>query len=99
MSKVKRATPLLTSVPTAPRNRPKTVIATPLSGEPRDMVAPASRPIIMMELISVGPNLKAIDSSTGDRKTIIRIPTDAAKKDDIMVIPSAAPPRPFLVIG
>ena len=82
----------MTSVPMVPTNRPNSVIATPLSGEPRDMVAPASRPSSMMALISVGPNLKATTSSTGDRKIMIRMPTEAAKNDDIIVTPSAAPP-------
>ena len=60
MPKVKRIVPLFTSVPTTPHSSPKTVIATPLSGEPRAIVAPASRPSSMIEKISVGPNLKAI---------------------------------------
>ncbi len=89
----------MTSVPTTPHSRPKIVIATPLSGEPRDIVAPASRPSSMIEQISVGPNLNATCTSSGDRKIITRMPTEAAKNDAIIVTPSAAPPRPACVIG
>ncbi len=89
----------MTSVPTTPQKRPKIVIATPLSGDPRDMVAPASSPSSMIEQISVGPNLKATCTSRGDRKIITMIPTDAAKNEHIIVIPSAAPPLPIFVNG
>ena len=75
------------------------VIATPLSGEPRDMVAPASRPSSMIEKISVGPNLKAICTSSGEAKIITMMPNEAAKNDAIMVMPSAVPPLPCWVIG
>ena len=99
MPKVKRAAPLLTSVPTMPISRPTTVIATPLSGEPRAIVAPASRPSSMIEKISAGPNLNAIWTSNGDANTITMMPNDAAKNDAIMVMPSAVPPFPCLVMG
>ena len=89
----------MTSVPTTPHSTPKTVIAMPFSGDPRDIVAPASNPSNMIEQISVGPNLNATCTSSGDRKIITRMPTDAAKNDAIIVMPSAAPPRPFSVIG
>ena len=97
--KAKRKLPLLTSVPTTPHSRPKSVIATPLSGEPRDMVEPASKPSNMIEKISVGPNLKAICTNNGDAKIMTMIPTDAAKNEAIIVMPSATPPLPCLVIG
>ena len=63
------------------------------------MVAPASRPSSMIEKISVGPNLKAICTSSGDAKIITMMPNDAAKNDAIIVMPSAVPPLPCLVIG
>ncbi|MNT70147.1 hypothetical protein D3C72_2085030 [compost metagenome] len=99
ISKAKRKVPLFTSVPTTPHKRPNKVIATPLSGEPRDMVEPASRPSNMIENSSAGPNLKAIVVSSGDAKIITMMPTDAAKNEQIIVMPSAVPPLPFLVIG
>ncbi len=99
MLNVKRAAPLLTSVPTTPQSRPNKVIATPLSGEPRDMVDPASRPSSMIEKISAGPNLKAISVNSGEANTITRMPTEAAKNEQSIVIPSAVPPLPAFVIG
>ena len=97
--KVKRMTPLLTSVPTHPIRSPTPVIATPLSGEPLDIVPPASRPSSMIEKISAGPNLNAISTSSGEAKTITVMPNDAAKNEAIIVMPSAVPPLPCLVIG
>ena len=91
--------PLITSVPTMPQNRPKIVIATPLSGDPRDIVAPASRPSSTIEQISVGPNLKATWTSNGDMKIMTMMPTEAAKNEHIIVMPSAVPPYPALVSG
>ncbi len=99
MPSAKRNVPVLTSVPTTPQSRPNSVMATPFSGEPRDIVEPASRPSSMIEKISAGPNLKAMVVSSGDAKIITRMPTDAAKNEQIIVMPSAVPPLPALVIG
>ncbi|KAF1071910.1 MAG: hypothetical protein GAK39_00953 [Variovorax sp.] len=63
------------------------------------MVEPASRPSIMIEKISVGPNLNAICTSSGEAKIITTMPTEAAKNEEIIVTPSATPPLPCLVIG
>ena len=95
----KRIVPVFTSVPTTPHIRPNSVIATPFSGEPRDIVAPASRPSSMMEKISVGPNLNATSTNNGEAKIMTMMPTDAAKNEQIMVMPSAVPPLPCLVSG
>ncbi|OIQ70192.1 hypothetical protein GALL_481970 [mine drainage metagenome] len=97
--KVKRITPVLTSVPTTPTNSPTTVIATPLIGEPRDIVPPARSPSSMIEKISAGPNLKAAWTKSGEAKIITMMPNEAAKNEAIMVIPSAVPPLPCRVIG
>ncbi|MDT4826129.1 hypothetical protein FQZ97_594290 [compost metagenome] len=91
--------PVFTSVPTTPHIRPNRVMATPLSGEPRDIVAPASSPSSMIEKISVGPNLNAISTSSGEAKIMTMIPTEAAKNEQIIVMPSAVPPLPCLVSG
>ena len=99
MPKVKRCAPVSTSVPATPSSRPITVIATPLSGEPRDMVAPASRPSSMMEKISGGPNLKDISTSSGEAKIITMMPTEAAKNEHSMVMPRAVPLLPWSVSG
>src|SRR5664279_3777360 len=85
----------MTSVPMVPTKRPNTVMATPFSGEPRDIVAPASRPSSMMALISVGPNLKATTSSTGDMKIMIRLPSRTPKTDHIRWLGISATPKPY----
>ncbi len=97
--KVKRIVPELTSVPTMPISRPTVVIATPLIGEPRDIVAPASSPSSMIAASSAGPNLNAICTSSGEANTMTVMPKDAAKNDAIMVMPSAVPPFPLRVMG
>ena len=74
-------------------------MATPLSGEPRASVEPARRPSSISEQISAGPNFSATDTRTGARKIISVMPQEAPTKDEITVMPSAAPPRPCLVSG
>jgi hypothetical protein len=74
-------------------------MATPLSGEPRDMVEPASRPSSMTENISAGPNLKAISTSSGEKKIITMMPKEAAKNEASMARPRALPPLPCCVSG
>ena len=78
---------------------PSTVMATPLSGEPRASVEPASRPSSISEQISAGPNFSATITRIGDRKIISVMPHEAPTNDEITVMPSAAPPLPCLVSG
>src|SRR5271163_1026810 len=99
MPKVKRASPVSMSVPTMPINRPSTVIAMPLSGEPLASVEPASRPTSISEQTSAGPNLSATETRNGARKIISVMPNDAPTKAAMMVMPSAVPPLPCWVIG
>ena len=74
-------------------------MATPFIGGPLDIVPPAIRPSSMTEKISAGPNLKATSTSRGEAKIMVAMPNDAAKNDEIIVIPSAVAPRPCRVIG
>ena len=97
--KVKRSAPVSMSEPTMPSSSPSTVIATPLSGEPRAKVEPASRPSSISEQISAGPNCNATRTRTGDRNTISVMPHEAPTKDASTVTPSATPPLPCWVIG
>ncbi len=99
MPKVKRSAPVSRSVPTMPIIRPSTVMATPLTGEPRASVEPASRPSSISEQISAGPNCSATSTSTGARKIISVMPQEAPTKDANTVMPSATPPLPCLVNG
>ena len=77
MPKVKRSAPVSISVPTMPSIRPSTVMATPLTGEPRASVEPANRPSNISEQISAGPNSSATLTSTGARKIISVMPQEA----------------------
>src|SRR5471032_1099565 len=94
MPKVKRGVPVSMSLPTMPISRPQMVMATPLSGEPRASVEPANRPSSISEHISAGPNLSATTTNIGDRKIISVMPHEAPTNDEMMVMPSAAPPLP-----
>ena len=96
---VKRSAPVSRSVPTIPSISPSTVIATPLSGEPRASVEPAKRPSNMSEQISAGPNSSATRTRIGDRKIISVMPHEAPTNDAMTVNPRATPPLPCLVIG
>ena len=99
MPKVKRGSPVFTSVPAMPSSRPSTVMATPLSGELFARVAPARSPSSIREQMSAGPNFSATPTRKGAKKIISMMPKDAPTKDEIMVMPSATPPRPCLVSG
>ena len=65
----------------------------------RRPLAPAISPSNITEKTSPGPNLNASFTRSGEKKIITRMPTDAAKNDASIVMPSAAPPRPCLVMG
>ncbi len=74
-------------------------MATPLIGEPRASVEPASKPSSISEQTSAGPNCSAALTRSGDRKIISVMPQEAPTNEAITVSPSATPPRPCLVIG
>ena len=91
--------PVLTSVPITPSNRPTTTIATPLIAEPLASVAPASRPSIIIEKYSAGPNLKATSTSSGENRIIARMPTEAPQNDENISMNSAEPALPLRASG
>src|SRR6201981_3415717 len=74
-------------------------MATPLIGEPRASVEPASKPNSINEQTSAGPNCSATFTRIGDRKIISVIPQEAPTNEANTVRPSATPPRPCLVLG
>ncbi len=61
--KAKRATPELTSVPTMPSRRPRTIIAIAFSSEPCASTTAPIRPSTISEKYSAGPNLSASSDS------------------------------------
>ncbi len=99
MSKPKRMVPLLTSVPTMPRIRPTTIIATPLIGEPCPTVEAAIRPSSISEQYSAGPNFSAASASIGANSISSTMPTAEPQNEATHFMNSAMPPRPCLAIG
>ena len=98
MSKLKRATPEFTSVPTMPSSRPSTIIATALSSEPEASTTAPIRPSTISEKYSAGPNLKASSVSGGAKAARISVPTQPAKNEPRPAAASAGPARPCRAI-
>jgi hypothetical protein len=98
MSKLKRATPEFTSVPTMPSSKPSTIIATALSSEPEASTTAPIRPRIISEKYSAGPNLKANSVSGGAKAARISVPTQPAKKEPRPAAARAGPARPCRAI-
>jgi hypothetical protein len=98
MSKLKRATPEFTSVPTRPSSRPSTIMATALSSEPEASTTAPIRPSTISAKYSAGPNLKASSVSGGAKAARISVPTQPAKKDQGPPRQAQGPARPFLAI-
>src|SRR6266849_4187500 len=94
MSKVKRSTPELTSVPTMPNSRPQTTIAIALTSEPCASTVAAIRPNTISEKYSEGPNLSATSASGGAATAMTSVATQPAKNE-----PSAATGFRLNVIG
>ena len=74
-------------------------MATPLMAEPLASVAPASRPNIIIEKYSAGPNLKATSTSSGENRIIARMPIEAPKNDENISMNSAEPALPLRASG
>ena len=74
-------------------------MAMPFTADPLARVAPASKPSSINEQISCGPKLKAILAMYGAMKIICTMPKAAPMTAANMVMPSATPPRPCLVMG
>ena len=98
MSKLKRATPEFTSVPTRPSSRPSTIMAMALSSEPEASTTAPIRPRTISEKYSAGPNLKANSVSGGANAARISVPTQPAKNEPRPAAASAGPARPLRAI-
>ena len=98
MSKLKRATPELTSVPTSPINSPNRIMPTALSSEPDASTTAPIRPSTISEKYSAGPNLKATSVSGTAKAASTRVPTQPAKKEPRPAAASAGPALPWRAI-
>ena len=92
--KVKRWTPVFTSVPTMPSSMPTRIMPMALTTEPCARITAAIRPNTIREKYSAAPNCCAIDASGGPTRAIPTVATLPAKNDPIAAIANAAPARP-----
>ena len=97
-SKLKRATPEFTSVPTSPSSSPSTTIATALSSEPEASTTAPIRPSVMRAKYSAGPNMKATSVSGAAKAARMRVPTQPAKNEPSPAAASAGPALPWRAI-
>jgi hypothetical protein len=96
--KVKRSTPLTTSMPTVETQMPAVIIMKALSIEPPTMKIVTTKPRTISEKYSGGPNLRAATTRMGEntfRPMVLRVP---ATNEANAAMPSAAPARPCLAI-
>jgi hypothetical protein len=98
MSKLNRATPEFTSVPTSPINRPSRIMPTALSREPDASTTAPISPRIISEKYSAGPNLNATSVKGMANAASTRVPTQPAKKEPRPAAAKAGPARPCLAI-
>ncbi|MNS88885.1 hypothetical protein D3C72_1228770 [compost metagenome] len=89
-----RAAPELTSVPTRPSSRPRTIMATALTSDPDANTTAPIRPSTISEKYSAGPNLNASSESGVANAARISVATLPAKKEPSPAVASATPARP-----
>jgi hypothetical protein len=82
------------SWPTVPKSRPRTIIASALTVEPRVSVVDAMRPSTTNEKKSAEPNSSAKLASTGANSTTTSVPTVPATNEPIAAAARAAPALP-----
>jgi len=99
MSKAKRETPLLMSVPITPRINPTKTMATPLMGEPWPTVDAAIRPSSISAQYSEGPKLRAQPERMGAKNISSTMPTAEPQNEATHFMNKAIPPRPCLAMG
>ena len=87
--------PVFTSLPTSANSNPSNVIKTPLSGEPRASVDPASNPNSISEQMSAAPNLKAMLTSNGGERISFPLCRTRPRRTKRASLCRAQRPRPF----
>ena len=97
-SKVKRASPELTSVPTNPSNNPRMIMQMALSSDPCASTTEATSPSTINEKYSGGPNASATLDSGVANIAISNVAIDPATKEPTAEVVSAAPARPLRAI-
>ena len=82
-----------------PNSRPRTIIASALTVEPRARAIDAIRPRTTSEKNSGEPNVSATAASGGANRTMTIVPTVPAKNEPMAAVASAGPARPFFAIS
>lgn len=96
--KLKRAAPLLGSIPTVPRIMPRTSVAKAFRSEPRASTTTPTRPRRISEKYSAGPTYSAMRASLGAKAATKSVAMVPAAKEPIAAMASAGPARPFRAI-
>ena len=94
MSKLNRATPEFTSVPTRPTSKPRRIMPTAFSKDPEANTTAPTRPRTMSEKYSAGPNLKATSVNGTAKAASTNVPTQPAKNEPMPAAASAGPALP-----
>ncbi len=98
MLKAMREAPVSRSEPTIDSSRPNTIIASALSTEPLASTTANTRPSVISEKYSAGPNCSANFVSGAPSSAISTVATQPAKNEPIAAMASAGPARPCLAI-
>src|SRR5882757_10676748 len=96
---VNRMSPVETSVPTVPSNKPKTAIEIVVTADSLVMTDTATRAMTIIEAYSTGPKLCATTAKGGEKKPMIPTLTQPAKNEPKAETQSAGPARPCFAIG
>ncbi|MCY1542807.1 hypothetical protein D9M68_785750 [compost metagenome] len=88
----------MTSVPTSPSSSPSRIMQIALTREPEASTTAPTRPSVISEKYSAGPNLNATSANGGANAAMSIVATVPAKKEPIAASDNAAPPRPLRAI-
>ena len=77
---------------------PNRIMPTPSMNGPFDSTVASSRPRIISEKYSFGPNCSAVAASGGASAAIASVATQPAKNEPIAAVESATPARPCRAI-
>jgi hypothetical protein len=97
--KVKRRAAEIGSIPTVLRARPIATSTKACITEPPDSLESSSNPATAIAKYSGGPKWRAWSASHEEARTMPSTPREPAMKEPAAATASAAPARPFLVIG
>ncbi len=98
-SKVKRPSPVLTSMPTIPSSRPTSAIASALRIEPLAITTTPIRPSVIKAQYSGAPKDFPTSASGGAARQMTSVDTTPANSETSAAVVSAGPARPCCAIA